>query len=51
MAWLANLDTRAKHWPKPARWAYVGFKWYLIALGGFMVIRLWLDRIGLWSLY
>lgn len=51
MSWIARLDARAARWPLPARWAYRGLKWYLVALGGFAVIRLALDRIGVWSIY
>ena len=51
MAWLAKLDARAKTWPTAGRWAYVGLKWYLAAFGAFALIRVWLDRMGLWSLY
>jgi hypothetical protein len=51
VAWLAKLDARARQWPTPARWAYVGLKWYLALLGAFALLRVSLDRMGLWSLY
>jgi hypothetical protein len=51
VSWLARFDARAKAWPTPARWAYVGLKWYLAALGAFALVRVFLDRIGVWSLY
>lgn len=51
MAWLAKLDARVAQWPQAARWGYVALKWYLVALGAFALGRVWLDRIGVWSLY
>ena len=51
MAWLAKLDARAATWPTPGRWAYVGVKWYLVALGAFLLFMTSLDRLGLWSMY
>ena len=51
MAFIEKLDAASRRWPWPCRWAYLGAKWYPIALGGFIVIRLWLDRTGLYSLY
>lgn len=50
MSWIARFDARARQWPKPAYWAYVGIKWYLILGGAFLLIRLWLDRMGLWPI-
>ncbi len=51
MAWLERLDARAAYWPTPTRWLYTGVKWYLVALGGFALARVFLDRVGIWSLY
>lgn len=51
MAWLAKLDARAQTWPRAARWAYVGLKWYLVALGAFALLGVWADRLGLWDMY
>jgi hypothetical protein len=51
MAWLAQLDTRAQHWPPAGRWMYVAVKWTLIALGAFALGGVLLDRSGLWSMY
>jgi hypothetical protein len=51
MSWIERLDKRAESWPIAGRASYAAVKWYLILLGGFMVIRLSLDRTGLWSLY
>lgn len=44
MAWLARLDTRARRWPRLARWAYTGLKFYLLAAGTFLWIMLWWER-------
>ena len=51
MAWLARLDARARLWPRPLRWCYVGLKWYLVLVGGLALLGVWADRLGLWSLY
>jgi hypothetical protein len=51
VSWLAKLDARSRQWSPPARWAYVGLKWYLAAFGAFALIRLYLDRMGIWSMY
>jgi hypothetical protein len=51
MAWLDRLDKKAASWPTPARWSYVALKWYLIALGAFALIRVSLDRTGIWPFY
>lgn len=51
MPWLDRLDARAKRWHWLTRAPYLGLKWYLVGLGGFMVIRLMLDRTGIWPLY
>jgi len=32
------LDARAARWPTPLRWLYVGMKWSLAAIGGFILI-------------
>lgn len=37
MPWLARLDATARTWPKPALWAYLGLRWYLI-LGGIVIV-------------
>jgi hypothetical protein len=42
MAWLAKLDTRARHWPKPLHWSYLALKWYLAFVG--VVISIGLAR-------
>ena len=44
MAWLARMDARARHWPRPARWAYLGAKFYLLAAGAFLWVMLWWQR-------
>lgn len=49
--WITSLDRASRRWPRPARWLYLALKWYLVALGAFALVRLWLDRIGIWSLY
>lgn len=46
MPWLEKLDTRSQTWAWPNRWVYLAVKWYLAALGGFLVFRLFLERIG-----
>lgn len=51
MPWLAKLDAKVEKWPKPARWLYVGLKWYLVIMGAFALIRIWLDRTGIWPFY
>lgn len=51
MAWLAKLDARSTTWTLPTRVVYLTVKWSLIALGGFSLIRLNLDRLGIWSLF
>lgn len=51
MAWIARLDARARQWPPLAHWSYLALKWALVALGGFALVRLQLDRAGLWPLY
>jgi len=51
MPWLDRLDARAERWPAPLRMGYRGLKWYLIALGAFALLRLSLDRSGIWPLY
>lgn len=51
MAWLARLDARAQSWPRPIRYSYVALKWYLVIMGGFALLGVWADRLGLWSLY
>jgi hypothetical protein len=38
MAWLARLDARAAKWPRPLRWPYVTLKWFLAAMGLYMLI-------------
>lgn len=44
MAWLDRLDAKSRRWPRFARWAYVGLKYYLLAAGAFMWIMLWWQR-------
>lgn len=51
MAWLARLDARAAKWPKPVHWSYIGLKWYLASVGGIALLRVYLDRIGMWPFY
>ena len=51
MAWLERLDARAQTWPRPVYWLYAATKWYLIVLGGFLLLGTYLDRIGAWSIY
>ncbi len=51
MAWLEKLDAKAQHWPTAGRWAYRGLKWYLVLLGAFALIRVSLDRTGLWPFF
>jgi len=51
MAWLEKLDARSRTWALPNRVVYFGVKWYLAGLGGFCLIRLLLDRSGIWPLY
>lgn len=46
VAWLAKLDAKAKRWPRPAYWAYVGVKWYLIAAGAIVLTLYTLERMG-----
>lgn len=51
MPWMDRLDKRSQAWPIALRVPYIALKWYLILLGGFLVIRLALDRTGIWSIY
>jgi hypothetical protein len=51
MSWIASLDTRAARWPLSIRGTYLAVKWALVGLGGFLVLRMALDRIGLLSIY
>lgn len=44
MAWLDRLDATSRHWPRLARWAYLGVKYYLLAAGAFMWVMLWWKR-------
>lgn len=50
MSWLAKLDARSQTWVWPNRWVYLAVKWYLAGLGGFIVIRLFLERIGVMAI-
>lgn len=50
MAWLSELDAKRSKWPAPARWAYSGVKWCLIAVGAFILLGLMGERMGLWTL-
>lgn len=52
MAWLANLDARARRWPKPLHWTYAATKWLMVALGvygalGLAYIEVSEGRVGL----
>ena len=51
MSFLQWCDTAAsrQHWI--IHGLYLSVKWYLVALGAFAILRLSLDRMGLWSLY
>ena len=40
MAWLAEIDTRARRRPPVLRWPYIGTKWALIALGVYLALGL-----------
>jgi hypothetical protein len=51
MAWLAHLDNRARQWPRPVFFGYLALKWYLVAMGAFALLRISLDRTGIWPLY
>jgi hypothetical protein len=46
MAWLAKLDARAARWPTPARWTYLGVKWYLVGLGGLALFGSWAMKVS-----
>ena len=46
MTWLTRLDTRAAHWPTPARWGFLTIRWLLIALGAFLVVGLAREEIA-----
>jgi hypothetical protein len=50
LPWLAKLDQRARQWPRPALWGYLAFKLALVLLGGYILIGLLGERIGLWSI-
>lgn len=50
MAWLSELEARVVKWPAPARWLFFGAKWYLIAVGAFLLLGLMGERMGLWTL-
>lgn len=51
MPWIDTIDRKAKTWPTPAHWLYLGLKWYLIVLGAFLVFRMTLHRTGIWVFY
>lgn len=40
MSWLAAIDRRALHWPRPARVAYAAGRWFLIAVGVYLALAL-----------
>lgn len=46
MSWIATLDAKAKHWPKPVSATYTGLKWLLIALGAWVAGGLLLQRLN-----
>ena len=48
MAWLERLDARASKWPAPAQWLYTAIKAYLIIGGAIILVRVYLDKVGLW---
>lgn len=43
---IERLDARAAGWPGPLRWAYLGVKWTLVALGAYVFVGLYVERIG-----
>ena len=49
--WLERLDARVARAPRPVYWCYLALKWYLVLLGGFALVRVSLDRTGLWPFY
>ena len=51
MAWLGRLDAHVKTWPIVPFTLYHITKWVLVALGAFALGGVWLDRLGIWSLY
>lgn len=48
--WLATLDARARQWPTPWPWLYLGLKWGLVVLGAFALGAVVLDRLGIITL-
>lgn len=51
MAWLEAWDQYIAQKPPAVQFVYLVTKWLLVVLGGFMLVRLFLDRIGVWPLY
>ena len=46
MAWLARIDARATHWPRPFRWSYRALRWYLILSGLYLLTALGIQEIS-----
>lgn len=44
MPWLAKLDARARRWPLPIHWGYLGVKWGLALMGAASLIGIWYQR-------
>jgi hypothetical protein len=51
MSWLARLDDRARAWPLAVRLGYWALKWYLAAVGAFLLLMYYTHRLGLPSLW
>lgn len=53
-SWLARLDARARRWRTPLWGLFVGMKWSLVVLGGFMLTfhyaKTWGWAAGSWML-
>ena len=41
---LERFERRVRRWPTPARWAFAGVKWGLVALGAWCWIGMWFTR-------
>lgn len=46
MAFIERFDAAATVWPWPARWLYLGVKWFLVLLGAYLMVRVFQDRWG-----
>ena len=46
-----RFDARARRWPRPLYWLFLGVKWYLALAGAFAVLMYLLHRLGLPSLW